>query len=296
MININTKKILVPVDFSKTAGRAIKHAAFIARLTKGELLLLFVQKKNDLIDIILPAVKLKDTSVITRFLEEKLRVLAEEIRKEYGIKVTPIISLGNITSEIVSIAEENKVGLIVMGTQGGDSINDAFMGSNAYRTLTKSSIPVMTVRSEAPKLGYSNILLPIDSSEHSRQKVNSAIQLADKFASHLYLLGVLGKKEDNYEYKLKVILPQIEKMAKTKNLACTAEIVKAENRAQRTLAYAKKVNADLIIIMADQNAEFSSIVLGSYAHQLINNSRIPVLSIPPEVHGENIPVTLGGLW
>jgi nucleotide-binding universal stress UspA family protein len=94
-----------------------------------------------------------------------------------------------------------------------------------------------------------------------------------------------------------VILPQIKKMADTKKLKCTTEIEQTINRAEKTLLYAKKVEADLIIIMSDQRAEFSSWILGSYAHQLINNSHIPVLSIPPEVHPENMEQdSIGGMW
>ena len=49
--------------------------------------------------------------------------------------------------------------------------------------------------------------------------------------------------------------------------------------------------------MSDQDAGFSRFILGSYAHQLINDSLIPVLSIPPEIHEENIGTdSIGGLW
>jgi nucleotide-binding universal stress UspA family protein len=297
MITLNTKKILIPIDFSKTSMRAIKHGAFIAKRTKGELILLHVQKKSDLVDIILPAVNMKNVSVITEFLEEKLEKLAAETRKEYGIKVTSLVSMGNITSEINDIAQENGVGMIVMGTQGSDSTSDLFLGSNSYRVLTKTNIPVMTVRSDAPKLGYSNILLPVDTSAHSRQKVITALQIANKFASHVHVLGLLGKNEDYHEYKLKVILPQIQKMAKAKKLACTAEIEKQDDRAAKTLSYAKKVNADLIICMRDETTELSKWILGSYAHRLLNDSKIPVLCIPPEEHPENMEQdSIGGMW
>jgi len=297
MITIDTTKILIPIDFSKISNRAIKHGAFIAKLCKGELILLHVQKKNELVDIILPALKIKDPSPITNYLQEKIDKLAEAVRKECGVKITTLISVGNITSEIISIADEFNAGLIIMGTQGADSESDLFLGSNAYRVLTKSDIPVMTVRSESSKLGYPHILLPLDSSEHSRQKVNAAIQIANKFASHLHVIGILGKNEKNYTYKMEVILGQIQKMAKTKKLVCTTEISVAENRAQKTLAYAKKVNANLIITMTDQTAGLSRIILGTYAHQLINSSKIPVLSIPPEIHDENIGQdSIGGMW
>jgi len=297
MIEIKTHKILVPIDFSETSIWAIKHAAAILKNSKGELILLNVFKRSDLINIILPAFNLKNSSVIKDYLDYKMEKLSKKIRKEYEITVMPIVALGNITDEIVSIAEKNNVGLIIMGTHGSDSTNSLFLGSNSYRVLIKSQIPVMTVRTDAPKEGYADILLPIDSSAHSRQKVNSAIKIADSFGARLHVLGLLGKHELDYEYKLKVILPQIVKLAREKHLVCTSEIDKTSNRAGETLAYAEKSYSDLIIIMTDQKSEFSGLILGTYAHQLINNSKIPVLCIPPEMHPENMEqAVIGGMW
>lgn len=297
MINLNTNKILIPIDFSSTSMRAINHGAFLAKLTKGELLLLHVQKKSELIDVIMPALKLKDTSAITKFLEEKLAKMAVSISKEYDIPIAYMVTVGSITSEIVDVTEKKKVGMVIMGTQGGDSANDFFLGSNSYRLLTKSSVPVMTIRTISPKLGYQNILLPIDLSIHSRQKVHLAIQLAAKYGAHLHVLGLLAKNDDEHKFKLEVILPQIQKLAKEKKIVCTTDIKKTPNRAKTTLAYAKNKKADLIITMSDQSAEFSRFVLGSYAHQLINDSLIPVLSVPPEIHNENLEQdSIGGLW
>lgn len=297
MINVNANKILIPIDFSETSERAIKHAASIARVTKGELILLHVQKKRDLVDILMPVFDLKGTTKIKKFLSDKLEKTAQKIRDEFGVAVSIVISEGNITSEIVNISSKEEVGLIIMGTQGSDSTNDLFLGSNSYRVLTKSTIPVMTVRSDTPESGYSNILLPIDSSEHSRQKVNYALQIAGKFGARLFVLGLLGEKEKNYEYKLKVILPQIKKMATANKLECSTQIEEAINRAEKTLLYAKQIEADLIIIMTDQKTEFSRLMLGTYAHQLVNDSKIPVLCIPPELHPENLErISIGGLW
>ncbi len=150
---------------------------------------------------------------------------------------------------------------------------------------------------EVKNLKSKNILLPIDSSEHSRQKVNSAIKIANAFGAKLNVLGLLGKYEDNYEYKLKVILPQIKKLASKEHVMCASEIDRAVNRAQKTLEYADKMKADLIIIISDQKEGLSSLILGSYAHQLINNSQVPVLSIPPQALSENVEeAVMGGLW
>ncbi|MGZ3862179.1 MAG: universal stress protein [Bacteroidia bacterium] len=297
MIKINTNKILIPIDFSKTSYRAIKHGAYIASLDKGELILLNVQKKSEITDIILPALNIESPEEITKYLQEKLDKIAAEIKKDFGVKITTLVSIGNITSEIAHIAETFKAGLIIMGTQGADSENGLFLGSNSYRVITKTEIPVMTVRSEAPNTGYKNILLPLDSSTHSRQKVNAALQMAAKFSADLHVIGILGQNERNYKYKMEVIFGQIEKMAKAKKIKCFCEISVAANRAVKTLAVAKKLNADLIITMTDQTAGLSRLILGTYTHQLINNSKIPVLSIPPELHPENISEdSVGGMW
>jgi len=296
MNKVKTNKILVPFDFSKTAGNAIKYAAFTAKLTKGELILLNVQRRNELVDIIMPAVKLKDISVIMEYIEEKLEKVADDITKRYGIKVSSLTSMGHIASEIANIAEEENCGLIVMGTRGRDSHNDLFLGSNAYHTITKTVLPVMTVKNAADKLGFGRIVLPMDLSQHSRQKVDSAIYMADKFAAHIYVLGLYHKHEAQDKYKLEVILEQIKKLAAKKKVVTTGTIIQSDNHAAKTLAYARKVKGQLIMAMNDQDTEFGRGLISTYVHQLVNESKIPVLCIPPEIHGENMNSSIGGMW
>ena len=246
----------------------------------------------------MPAIKLKDVSVITDFLYDKLEKIASDVRKRYGISVTSYVTTGHITSEIISMAGETKATMVVMGTHGKDSDNGFFLGSNAYRVLSKSDIPVMTIQTAAEKLGFQNILMPIDSSDHSRQKVDSAVYMADKFAANLHVIGLLhegNKGEENYKYKMEVIMEQIKRTAAKKNVVCTTDIQFTDSRAKKTVAYAKKIKADLIISMTDQNAEVSSIVLGNYIHQLTNHSKIPVLCIPPDLDPDMMSSAIGGL-
>ncbi|MGZ3866961.1 MAG: universal stress protein, partial [Bacteroidia bacterium] len=205
MNKIKNHKIVVPIDFSEISLGALKHAGAIAQTLNGEILLLYVQKKKELFDIIFPAIKQGNMDMVTGFLSEKLEDVAKKTRADLGIKITTIVSQGNIPSEIVNIAEENKAGMIIMGTRGNDSTQDKFLGSNAYRVLSKSSIPVITTHG-TEKAPYKKIVLPIDTSEHTRQKADSAIYLAEKFGSELHAIGVLGLREADYEYKMEVIL------------------------------------------------------------------------------------------
>ena len=48
-----------------------------------------------------------------------------------------------------------------------------------------------------------------------------------------------------------------------------------------TLDYAKEVNADMITIMTEQESRLTSLLMGTYAQQMINESTIPVLTVRP---------------
>jgi nucleotide-binding universal stress UspA family protein len=41
------------------------------------------------------------------------------------------------------------------------------------------------------------------------------------------------------------------------------------------------VNADLIVIMTDQEEDITGRLMGTFAQQIINHSKIPVMSIQP---------------
>lgn len=90
----------------------------------------------------------------------------------------------------------------------------------------------------------------------------------------------------------------MKKLAQSKKVICHKEIKYVETRSTATINYAKKIKAGLIVIMTDQSSEFiNRITLGTYAHQLINGASVPVLSIPPENHPENVEMSApGGLW
>ena len=46
---------------------------------------------------------------------------------------------------------------------------------------------------------------------HSRQKVDSAIHLADKFASHIYVLGLLETGQEADRKSMETIIEQVKK-------------------------------------------------------------------------------------
>ena len=59
------------------------------------------------------------------------------------------------------------------------------------------------------------------------------------------------------------------------------QVEKGKNVTTATLEYAEEVGADLIAIMTEQEKSLTSLFLGTYAQQMINESKIPVLTVRP---------------
>lgn len=295
MIHFNSSKILIPVDFSETANLAIRHGAFIARLTKADVYLLHVINTHFISqNMFLPLAKFTANDDIELKASQKLSEYAQEIKKEYNInRVDCIIKTGNPSSEAVNVAKEIEASLIVMGTHGYSPLEELVIGSVALKVLTKSACPTMVMSSEATKNGYYKILLPIDTSAHTRQKVNYTLEMAKKFSATVHGVAILGSGEDDEKPAIELIMHQIDKLAKSKDVVFHSDVItNVKNRATATVNYSEKIGADLIVIMTDQDAEISGFFLGPYAQQVIHLSKVPVIAIKPEEHPSDFDFSL----
>ena len=78
-------------------------------------------------------------------------------------------------------------------------------------------------------------------------------------------------------------LSQIQEYAQKCGVMCDRATVKGSNQAKLTLEYAHNSNTDLLVIMTDQEEGITGRLLGTYAQQVVNHSKIPVMSIHPVV-------------
>lgn len=294
MKHLNTNKIIITTDFSETSFLAIKHGAFLAQYTKGEIYLLHIISKHwEKFNVFEPSITLDNIEKAESAVEIKLEELATSIRNEYGVTVTTVVNTGNPTAEIVHFAKEIEAGLVVMGTHGYSAWENLTIGSNALKVITKCPCPVMTMSEYANKLGYNQIVLPIDTSAHSRYKVDYSIELAKQFNAKIYAVGLLAKNEAQEKPSMEIILKQIVTAAKHKGVLCETELMEdVKNRAVAAVQYTEKVKGDLMVIMTDQDAELSGLFVGTFALQVIHHSKVPVISIKPENHSENTDVSM----
>lgn len=295
MNNFNASKVLIPVDFSDTSLLAIKHGAFTAQLTQGNVYLLHVINIQFFSqDVFLPSVSVHKQTDFEKIAQDRLLELGKQVTSEYGVKVECITKIGSPNKEITEIAKEIGASLIVMGTHGYSAIEELVIGSTALKVITKAPCPTMAMNSDADHKGYNKILIPIDTSAHSRQKVNYAVTMAKNFSASVHAVALLDNNEETEKPAMELILHQIENVTKKEGVSYHHDVIsKVKNRATSTVEYANKIGADLIVIMTDQDAELSGFFLGPYSQQVIHLSKVPVICIRP-VESDTALSILGG--
>lgn len=287
------RRILVPTDFSETGSLAVAHAAFLARLTKAELFLLHVIPATTYsFDILGQAPDMHFMEQINEKVDAKLAETAEKISRDHGIEVKTLRATGQIAKETVDVIKSEKIDLVIMGTHGVKGFEEAFIGSNAHKLVSVAPCPVLTVQEHAKKLGFTDIVLPIDNSMHTKEKVEYALALGEKFASRIHIVGLAESKDTADSAKLQLSLDQVQQAVEQRGLTFTRETVDARNVGVETLKYAQRIGGDLIVTMTDHESELTGIFLGVFAKQIVNHSRIPVLSIKP--HSVYSSLDMGG--
>ncbi|MBL7837122.1 MAG: universal stress protein, partial [Bacteroidetes bacterium] len=199
MNRTNNNNILVPTDFSEVANNALGHALKIADVYNNEITLINIQDEGGIFGLFgnHDKMELVKEAVNTRM----DKVIAEAKEKYPNVKINKRIEVGKIYKVITEIAEEENYDSIVMGTNGASGLQQ-IIGSNASRVINYAKVPVVVVKEQPMgQAGYQNIVLPIDLSRESRQKVTWAIHLAKKFNSTIH---VIYENTTNEEFKNRI--------------------------------------------------------------------------------------------
>lgn len=271
-------RILVPIDFSDQSIIALGQSHNLARLTKADITLIYVIEDH----YELPFFSKKDDKSLEKKVHNELEKLARETSKKFGIQVNNLVAHGRVYEEVQKAAKKLKCSFIIMGTNGRIGFKKRFIGSNALRVVRESPCPVITIKGKKHRQGCRQIVLPLDLSKETKEKVQNAIEIAQLFNSTINIVSVLTTDDEFIVNKLNRQLNQVHDYIRKHDVNCTAEMLQGDDVAEEVIAYAGKINADLIMIMTQQEMNWTDIMfVSSSALEIINGSEIPVLSIRP---------------
>jgi nucleotide-binding universal stress UspA family protein len=254
--------ILIPVDFSKQSLTAIRQSYNLARYTHSKLMLLHAYSRPG------------------EEAEEALLKLAKQTEAESGVPTECVNRQGDIYELTDTIAELLKATLIIAGLESHMRFRD-IIGQSASKLVRVAPCPVITIRGEDNHDGIENILLPLDLSPESREKVDVAIQFAKYFHSSIRILGLFDPSDADYENQILSYCHQVKQFIKSKHIPCSNKSVPTKDVAATVVDYAHKIEADLIMIMNKPGLNVSEYFTGTDAQKIVDQSPIPVMTIQP---------------
>lgn len=256
------KIILVPIDATDQTIVALNQSYNLARLTQSKLVLMSVDEgKTDV--------------------KKRINDLATIAEKRLGTPVQTIIRTGNVYYEITHVATNLQPLFIVMGVTS--TARAGKVGKNVFRMMRTSKFPVIAISGQEHRNGCKTIVLPLDLTKETREKIAKGVELAKLFDAKIHLVSVLTAYDDLSEHKLLAYVAQATDFIENKGIAVILKTLVSNDIASSILTYSREVNADLIVIMSKPDLSFVEYFKGTTAERLIGESEIPVLSLQPRV-------------
>ena len=212
-----------------------------------------------------------------RSTENGYHINIQQEAEKIGVPIQYMEKRGNVSREIHATEKEIAADLIFMGAHGLNGFQPYWIGSNALRVVAASTCPVITVQADSAKTDFSNIVLPLDNSFETRQKVPYAAVFAQAYGSTIHILSVSKDKTEETHNRINIYGKQTMKYLDDFGIKHTFELRQGNSVAQTCIDYAIEKNAGLIMMMTE--TESSSWFMGTAAQQLVNHSPIPILSI-----------------
>lgn len=272
-----TETILIPVDFSDQSMIALEQSYNIARYANARITLLHVITG-----------KLKpegEETIVKDSLDEltdKLNRLSQVVTEESGLECSFLIEKGRIVPAILETAKSIKARFIFVGSR------KLSIGPITMRLIKEAPCPVVSIKGKFHRRGCKRIILPLDLTKETTNKVAITAELAEYFNAEVNVVSAISPNKDFKITKLNLLIDQVKAYFDKRNIACKTQLLdvgtKMDSIANNLLDYADDQNGDLLVIMIQQENQIKEKIIGSLARKVIMGSNIPVLSLKPEIN------------
>lgn len=184
-------RILVPLDGSRVAETALRHAAAISRTFSSEIELISIigQSRNDSVgrpDSV-------DWQLWKRQTQLYLARTADSLR-EKGLTVSWLVRGGDAAQEIIRRINEADIDLLVLTRYGCGEAQQFSSGGTAQKVISASAASILLIEPACEfdeKRGYRRILVATDGSRRSEWASSFAAMVAQTFDGSLHLLQIV---------------------------------------------------------------------------------------------------------
>ncbi|MDD3664723.1 MAG: universal stress protein [Bacteroidales bacterium] len=272
------KQILTAIDFSPESIRSLEFSIGLANRTGAGLTLVWVDHQTDRESIY---------ENVKNELRNQARDQFEELVDQYAKKIHSgrifyKLRKGKIYQEVSQQALLSEADIIVAGTHGVSGYEEGWIGSNAYRIVSHSPCPVITVRHDADAdARIDSVVMPVDSTLETLHKLPFTLRFAADMEAVLHIAAMMTVPTKSLRTKIESYSRKAAGEARKAGITAVITPVETDNIVKGVIEHATNVGAQLISIMTEQGNPGSNI-LGPFARQVVNDSPMPVLSIQPK--------------
>ncbi len=267
------KNIIVPIDFSEDSQKGIELALLFSDRHKTNIQLVYVQKKSS--DYNSPGHYEEEKEWANR--EFKKLIARFEPKLKNHSTIGYIIKSGKIFKEVVGQVESYSEAMVAASTHGASGFEEFFMGSNAFKIISATEKPVLTTRTGNIPGQVSKIVMPIDVTIDTRQKVPFTASLAKFFDAEVHVITISSSKGKRIMDRLNAYAKQASGYFKARDVNYKIKSLYGENVVDLIVVYADSVDADMITIMKEQSKSLN--LMSNLTHQLLNRATIPVFTL-----------------
>ncbi|MBS1488504.1 MAG: universal stress protein [Bacteroidetes bacterium] len=277
------KKILVPVDFSKTSNIAFDVAFDIAKKDGADLIALHVVEEitKDSYRITGEWSKANwEDRIFTFEMMKKSKAQLEKLVKDPkydAVRINGELRMGNPYHGITTIIAEQKVDLIVMGTKGHTKLSEMVIGTNTEKVVRHSSCPVLTVQGKPATTDFKNIVYATGMNPEEEVFSRMIKRTQQIYNSTIHLVRINTPADFRRD---RVVMDAMQKFAKKLGLKnYTLNIYNDISEEDGIIYFADSIKADLIGMATHGRTGFAHVMAGSIAEDVVGRSaKCPVLT------------------
>jgi nucleotide-binding universal stress UspA family protein len=257
-MNVSLQQILVPVDFTINTEVAVQKALFLSQARKSTIHLVHVVRpvasswlaKAGFFSP--TSIKIKTLADERRSLE-KLNQIEQLIRREnHSSAVIKYVVKSKLPeAAIITKAIDIKPDLILISKKSRHSLMSFLAGVKPARIALATKIPVLTFRPGSVNCDFKTIVIPLSSRFPGRK-----LEAIDVFkAKGLVKIRLLIFPEENKHGEISNVLVHVYRLLRQATLAdIECATVSDYNRPRGILNFCKKIDADLLIVSPDMEA------------------------------------------
>ena len=245
---METKKILVPTDFSETAYKALLHAAALAEHSKAEIHLVHVLQFSAISMFRAPEINLLLPSSYHFFCEtrrQQMESIKRWVLEKYQVTIQTDMPEGDTVEQLRKYVEQHQIDFIVLHDLTKRNWWSRLFKNKADIIQERIPVPVITILDAAEKpFNWSDVVIPVtDTIPELRISTIAAFAEKFKIRIHFVALQALGKAKKPFN----VLMDSLRYIQSKCKAAVICRELKGNHLHDAARAYAEKIHANALI-------------------------------------------------